>query len=281
MGEPPSSAPTPNHSGERLESWKEIAAFLKRDVTTVQRWEKREGMPVHRHFHQKAGSVHALRPELDAWVRSRNESTDPVLPPPLARSHWAWLRVTLAMLIVATVVEVWWRRAQPVWRNPMAGVKFQMLTEFNGNEQAATISPNGRDVAFLSDRDGQPDVWITQIGSGQFHNLTHGRVADLTNPAVRTLAFSPDGKLVTFWHRQQVPSGTAETAVWAVPILGGQSRPYLPGVAEFAWSPDGSRLAYHTSLPGDPLYVTSGQTPATARPCFSAAPGLHNHFPIW
>ena len=33
---------------DRLDSWKEIAAYLKRDVTTVQRWEKREDMPVHR-----------------------------------------------------------------------------------------------------------------------------------------------------------------------------------------------------------------------------------------
>ena len=36
-------------SSDRLDSWKEIAAYLNRDVTTVQRWEKREGMPVHRH----------------------------------------------------------------------------------------------------------------------------------------------------------------------------------------------------------------------------------------
>ena len=40
---------------ERLDSWKEIAAYLKRDVTTVQRWEKREGMPVHRHRHDRIG----------------------------------------------------------------------------------------------------------------------------------------------------------------------------------------------------------------------------------
>ena len=48
-----------------LESWKEIAAYLKRDVTTVQRWEKREGLPVHRHLHDKSGSVFALKHELD------------------------------------------------------------------------------------------------------------------------------------------------------------------------------------------------------------------------
>jgi TolB-like protein len=56
---------------DHLDSWKEIAAYLSRDVTTVQRWEKREGMPVHRHLHDRAGSVYAFSSELDAWVQSR------------------------------------------------------------------------------------------------------------------------------------------------------------------------------------------------------------------
>lgn len=54
-----------------LDSWKAIAAYLRRDVTTVQRWEKREGMPVHRHVHASRGSVYALPEELDRWVQSR------------------------------------------------------------------------------------------------------------------------------------------------------------------------------------------------------------------
>ena len=70
-GPPPSVTP----SEDRLDSWKEIAAYLHRDVTTVQRWEKREGMPVHRHLHEKIGSIYASRAELDAWARSRNLQT--------------------------------------------------------------------------------------------------------------------------------------------------------------------------------------------------------------
>ena len=61
---------------DRLDSWKEIAAYLKRDVTTVQRWEKREGMPVHRHLHDKGGSVYALTQELDDWIQSRRPRVD-------------------------------------------------------------------------------------------------------------------------------------------------------------------------------------------------------------
>ena len=54
-----------------LDSWKEIATYVKRDVSTVQRWEKREGMPVHRHVHDKRGSVYAYGSELDAWLQNR------------------------------------------------------------------------------------------------------------------------------------------------------------------------------------------------------------------
>jgi TolB-like protein len=74
------SAPGASLSGTsrevRLDSWKEIAVYLNRDVTTVQRWEKREGMPVHRHVHDKRGSVYALTPELDVWLQNRRPPLD-------------------------------------------------------------------------------------------------------------------------------------------------------------------------------------------------------------
>ncbi|HTU33982.1 MAG TPA: tetratricopeptide repeat protein [Candidatus Acidoferrum sp.] len=72
MGGPAQGTPSPESTPEnRLDSWKEIGAYLDRDVTTVQRWEKREGMPVHRHLHDKRGSVYAVPAELDAWLKSR------------------------------------------------------------------------------------------------------------------------------------------------------------------------------------------------------------------
>jgi len=70
---PTASPPEPSDKVPEvsLDSWKEIASYVKRDVTTVQRWEKREGMPVHRHVHDKRGSVYAYGSELDAWLQSR------------------------------------------------------------------------------------------------------------------------------------------------------------------------------------------------------------------
>lgn len=55
----------------RLDSWKEIAAYLKRGVRTVRRWESQEGLPVHRHHHGKQGTVYAFANEIDAWLRGR------------------------------------------------------------------------------------------------------------------------------------------------------------------------------------------------------------------
>src|SRR5579859_3550668 len=78
LSEPfPETSPTGSPPQNRLDSWKEIAAYLKRDVTTVQRWEKREGMPVHRHVHDRIGSVYAFTLELDAWQQSRKLSLEP------------------------------------------------------------------------------------------------------------------------------------------------------------------------------------------------------------
>ena len=65
---PPTSSPSLT---DRLDSWKEIAAFLGRGVRTVQRWEREEGLPVHRLAHDKRGSVYARREELAAWWESR------------------------------------------------------------------------------------------------------------------------------------------------------------------------------------------------------------------
>ncbi len=55
-----------------LDSWKAIATYLGREVRTVQRWESREHLPVHRHLHNKTASVFAFRQEIDEWRESRH-----------------------------------------------------------------------------------------------------------------------------------------------------------------------------------------------------------------
>ena len=298
MGEQfPATPPSVRPPEDRLDSWKEIAAYLNRDVTTVQRWEKREGMPVHRHLHDRMGSVYAFRAELDTWTRSRNlqaaqdnQNTPPSADAPVASPdstiltscRWKFVvPLTAAGIALALGLYLWAQRTEYFWRNPISEARFQTVTDFDGAEQAAALSRDGHFVAFLSDRDGQMDVWVTQVGSGQFHNLTRGSAKDIANPLVRTLGFSPDGSLVTFWLRKQGSASGSGIDIWGVPTLGGQPSPYLEGVAEYEWSHDGSRLAYHTPGPGDPLFVSSGNRRVEGPPIYTAPSGLHSHFPSW
>src|SRR5215831_5199907 len=97
MSEPSFEIPPPERPTElRLDSWKEIAVYLKRDITTVQRWEKREGMPIHRHEHDKRSSVYALTPELNAWLRERRPSAAKddnqaeIQTPTIVAAHQGW-----------------------------------------------------------------------------------------------------------------------------------------------------------------------------------------------
>src|SRR5229473_2142093 len=62
---------------KKLDSWGEIASYLGREVRTVQRWERTEGLPVHRHEHKKKSTVYAYAGELDAWIKQRQPKDDP------------------------------------------------------------------------------------------------------------------------------------------------------------------------------------------------------------
>jgi hypothetical protein len=58
-------------SSDLLDSWKEIAAYIQKDVRTCQRWEKLKNLPVHRVGLTKRSRVFALKPEIDRWMESR------------------------------------------------------------------------------------------------------------------------------------------------------------------------------------------------------------------
>ncbi|MBZ5607099.1 MAG: tetratricopeptide repeat protein [Acidobacteriia bacterium] len=115
----------PQEGPDRLESWKEIAGYLGREVRTVQGWEKNEGLPVHRHQHAKQGSVYALKAELDAWREARKGSTqgaaaeaEPERRP--VRRWTVWL--VSAGIVIAIVAGVLW------WRNRQANASGQALS---------------------------------------------------------------------------------------------------------------------------------------------------------
>ncbi len=70
--------PQRNVPQKTLESWKQIAGYLRRSERTVRRWEANEGLPVHRREHEKQDTVFAYRHELEAWSRLRTKPPAPV-----------------------------------------------------------------------------------------------------------------------------------------------------------------------------------------------------------
>jgi tetratricopeptide (TPR) repeat protein len=126
---------------DRLESWKEIAAFLNRSERTVRRWEEKEGLPVHRLAHDKRGSVYAYTWELERWRESRRQLVDaePADVAPARASHVAGMlrRVVLGVVVaVVTAASVWMLtrpgRPMPRQRNPEA-VRLAQLANFGVN----------------------------------------------------------------------------------------------------------------------------------------------------
>ena len=314
---PPDRSPPTRTLHERLDSWKAIAAYVKRDVTTVQRWERREGMPVHRHLHDKQGSVYAFCSELDAWSAGRrvvtalNGEESPRTSEPAARASIApeptvaeglaapgrdlpaaeggapavrrrWRAYAFGAAVLAAAFVAYWLAAERdlFWRDPLADAKVTQLTDLSETAQAAAISRDGRLVTFLAEDHGHTDAWIIKIGSSQYRNLTQGRVPELINPSIRTLGFSPDSSLVTVWSRKPDGSRPDDINILTVPVEGGALQSYLPGAAEVAYSSNGRRLVYHTTAPGDPLFVRDvGQS--STRQIYVAPAGVHCHFPVW
>ena len=158
---------TPVRTGaeERLQSWKEITAYLGREPRTVRRWEKDESLPVHRLRHGRAGSVWALRSELDAWVARR--SGEPA-PRPAARRRFRGRLVlasaaVLAMAAIAAAGLAVWRRG-----NRSSTATAVRLTSDPGVELEPSLSPNARQVAYVWNGEAQDnfDIYIRMLAGG-------------------------------------------------------------------------------------------------------------------
>ena len=203
----------------------------------------------------------------------------------------AWLKwqpwVALMALAAALVAwEAWRSEPIEVAGNPLANATFARVTDWDGTEEQADISPDGRFVTFVADKAGEFDVWVSQVGTGRFQNLTLDGPPMVT-PAnlLRSLGFNGDGSEIWF-----NPVGNPGREKVLVPLTGGTSRPFLRrGYSTPSWSPDNARLALiHSDAHGDPLYLadriganphTVNVLPQDTQPFFRE--GRHTHNPVW
>ncbi|HZL84316.1 MAG TPA: protein kinase [Candidatus Krumholzibacteria bacterium] len=200
----------------------------------------------------------------------------------------AWIPTVIAAAVVVALGATVWRLLRPVWQNPLAGARFSRFTSWEGSELDASISSDGKFVAFLADHEGSFDAWVGQVGSGEFLNLTKGRFPALANTFVNNVGFSGDGAHV--WFRNdygdvlirgnQLPLDTKLYSIWLVTTIGGTPRVFLPNAVEAAWSPDQDRVVYFTPEPGDPIFVAD-KNGGNARQICVDKPGIHQHYVSW
>jgi Tol biopolymer transport system component len=209
----------------------------------------------------------------------------PVVVPDERRRTMGLPWVALAVLAVA--VGAWEaRRAFTTEENPLDNATFSRITNWEGTEEHAEISPDGRFVAFVADKAGQLDVWVSQVGTGKFDNLTLD-LGPLLTPGnlLRSLGFSGNGSEIWF-----NPVGNPGQEKVLMPLTGGIRRAFLgSGMSAPSWSPDNADLVYlGSSEAGDPLYVAD-RTGGDAHLVHVAdegteaffRKGVHTHNPVW
>jgi len=179
-----------NPSSRQLESWKDIANYLKTSVRTAQRWEEQNGLPVTRILRDKRSAVYANTEDLDRWLATRTiapaSDAEPAAKPP--RNLWL-----PAIAILAAVLGIfaltWSRSKQP---DEVQVLQPTRLTSYPGIETQPALSPNGQLLAFAFFHEGlhgiaiQPPHSATPERIFTTHSMTYGP------------QWSPDSRKIAF-----------------------------------------------------------------------------------
>lgn len=277
-----------------LHSWKEIAAYLKRGVRTVQRWEQTEGLPVHRHEHLERSSVYASRSDIDQWWQSRRRQLDDE-PGTAAeagvndggaasapRARFRWIGVSLAGLTLVASSLLLSRRSGD---DALVETYF---TRDQNTETYANFSADGESVAYAWNREpANYEIYVRRIGEAEPRRLTNDAAPDF-NPA-----WSPDSRRIAFlrmsgresaWVMVHTLESRSESKLAEIDFVNPLGNTWVPG-GYLTWTPDGNglivsdrvspdqpnRLCFLSAQGGTlrPLTSPPAGTPGDAGPAFS------------
>jgi Tol biopolymer transport system component len=243
------SAPVPR---DRLDSWKEIAAYLNCSERTVRRWQE-EGLPVHRHVHKSKAGIYAYKAEIDAWWRNGHEqfkemgeSTDQPLTGALARQGPArslagWRLTGMAVTAMAVIAGAGLLAS---WTSLGPHPKVEAVTQLTNDAQPkeGRLATDGTRVYF---NEGQSGSWrIAQV------SVNGGETArvDTRFSNLQIAGMAPDNSTLLVL----VGSFTDPYDAWLLPLPAGEPRRLLAVKAQDAgFFPDG-RIVF---TQGAQLYV--------------------------
>jgi Tol biopolymer transport system component len=155
-------------------------------------------------------------------------------------SRFAWLAI--AGLVLAIAGGVWWiGRDAPTSASPAAASApvdrpLSRLTFDPGLQSDATFSPDGRSIAYASNRAGNSDIWVQSLDGGQPRQLTNSPAAE-TQPA-----WSPDGTRIVF----KSDDGTG--GLFRIPAHGGPATQLTSFGMLPVWSADGTEILFRTGI---------------------------------
>ena len=257
---------------DRLDSWKEIAAYLGRGVTTVQRWEQEERLPIHRLAHAKKGSVFAFKSELDAWRATRTSSAPSVTvaePESTVRGTVSWRRgrgpagayVSAAALVSCALAAlgILWARGlagSPPSADPLpatAGVP-RPLANDSASEAWPSISPDGERVVYSWLRAEDPGLYIKPVKGGPATALALGDRSKFASAGFAKWA--PQGDRVAFLAHEAGDDQNTR-GLYYVSASGGTPRRLMSiSGTGLCWSADGQSLGFaDRASTGEPFSI--------------------------
>lgn len=122
----------------------------------------------------------------------------------------------------------------------LPAMHFSAVTNFSGVQAQPALSPDGRSVAFVSNRDGHFNVYVGLVRGGNLVQITNDSNVESAPK------WSPDGTTLAYARLNE--AGVWD--IWEAPALGGTPRRVVLNAADPTWSPDGRSLAYFNPVDG-------------------------------